>query len=118
MSLRTQEGDQIINLQDLMMRQIQLRNTPMLHFELDKQFKKTLETLEVLRQVSRELQQKDQQRQASAEPGTAAPGTAGPAEGGDGSAPDEPREVEEPVDSDEPGDSREPGDLGEPADES
>ena len=60
------------HLQELMMRQIQLRNTPVLTFELDKAFKKTLETLNILRQVSEELQQKDQVREADNAPGESA----------------------------------------------
>lgn len=60
------------HIQELMMRQIQLRNTPVLSFELDKQFKKTLETLQVLRKVSLELQEQD--RAAGADDATADPG--------------------------------------------
>ncbi len=47
------------HIQELMMRQIQLRNTPRLDFELDKQFKKTLETLVVLQKVAEEIRQRD-----------------------------------------------------------
>lgn len=46
------------HIQELMMRQIQLRSTPRLVFELDVKFKKTLETLRILQQVADEMQQK------------------------------------------------------------
>lgn len=50
------------HIQELMMRQIELRTTPKLIFELDKQFKKTLETLVVLQRVADELRQKEESR--------------------------------------------------------
>lgn len=50
------------HIQELMMRQIELRSTPILSFELDKVFKKTLQTLELLQKVSQELQAKDEER--------------------------------------------------------
>lgn len=49
-------------IQELMMRQIELRSTPHLDFQLDTQFKKTLQTLEVLRQVREDLRLKDEAR--------------------------------------------------------
>ncbi len=52
------------HVQELMMRQIDLRNTPVLTFKLDKQFKKTLQTLQILQKVSEEIRQKDQARAA------------------------------------------------------
>jgi ribosome-binding factor A len=56
-------------LQEKMMERIQLRNTPKLTFLIDTQFKKTIETLQLLSEVSEELRQKDQARakQASEE---------------------------------------------------
>ncbi len=61
------------HVQELMMRQIDLRNTPVLTFRLDKQFKKTLQTLQILQKVSEEIRQKDQARHAatSADPSRA-----------------------------------------------
>lgn len=58
------------HIQELMMRQIQLRNTPILQFQLDKQFKKTLETLRVLQQVAAEMREKDEAQKlaSSSEP--------------------------------------------------
>ena len=43
------------HLQELMMRQISLRNTPLLHFVPDKQFKKTLATLQLIDQAMEEI---------------------------------------------------------------
>lgn len=48
------------HVQELMMRQITLRNTPILQFVLDKNFKKTLETLELIQKAMAEIDQKDQ----------------------------------------------------------
>ncbi len=50
------------HIQELMMREIELRNTPRLSFELDAQFKKTIQTLAILQQVGEELRRKDEQR--------------------------------------------------------
>ncbi|TFG87745.1 MAG: 30S ribosome-binding factor RbfA, partial [Gemmatimonadales bacterium] len=50
------------HIQELLMRQIQLRNTPMLEFVIDTQFKKTIVTLQLLSQVAEEIRQKDQQK--------------------------------------------------------
>ena len=47
-------------LQELMMRQIRLRHTPVLMFEVDKQFKKTLATLNLIEQAMTEIRQKEQ----------------------------------------------------------
>ena len=44
--------------QELVGRQVQLRYTPALEFHADTQFKKTLETLEVIQRVSEELARK------------------------------------------------------------
>ena len=68
------------HLQELMMRQISLRHTPILDFELDVRFKKTLKTLEILQEVSRELAEVDSAAEAaesSAEPGGSAATAAG-----------------------------------------
>ncbi len=49
-------------LQEKMAKQIQLRNTPKLLFQIDEQYKKTMQTLHVLSEVSEELRLKDQAR--------------------------------------------------------
>lgn len=49
-------------LQERMAREISLRHTPRLSFVIDEQFKKTMETLNILQEVAQELQQKDQAR--------------------------------------------------------
>ena len=49
-------------LQERMSRQIDLRHTPILSFVIDEQFKKTMETLNILQQVAQELRQKDETR--------------------------------------------------------
>lgn len=55
-------------LQEKMMDRIELRHTPKLEFVLDTQFKKTMETLAVISEVSEELRQIDADRQADATP--------------------------------------------------
>jgi ribosome-binding factor A len=50
------------HIQQLMMREIELRNTPILSFELDVQYKKAIETQAILQQVSEELRRKDEER--------------------------------------------------------
>jgi ribosome-binding factor A len=50
------------HLQELLTEEITLRHTPVLRFELDVQFKKTLETLEIIRQASAELRERDAAR--------------------------------------------------------
>ena len=56
------------HIQELMMRKIQLRNTPILSFEPDTKFKKTLETYSVIQKAMEEIERKEQQkRQASGE---------------------------------------------------
>ena len=47
-------------LQDLLAREITLRHTPVLTFELDEKFKKTLETLQLIQQAMDEIHQKEQ----------------------------------------------------------
>jgi ribosome-binding factor A len=54
------------HIQQLMMREIELRNTPILSFELDVAFKKTIETLALIQQVSEELRRKDELRGGAA----------------------------------------------------
>ena len=46
-------------IQDLMGRQIRLRHTPILEFELDTRFKKTLETLDIIEHAMNEIRQKE-----------------------------------------------------------
>ncbi|MCD4823101.1 MAG: 30S ribosome-binding factor RbfA, partial [Phycisphaerae bacterium] len=48
-------------LQERMMRQISLRHTPRLIFEIDEKFKKTMETLSLISEVMEELREKEQQ---------------------------------------------------------
>jgi len=55
------------HIQELMMRQIQLRSTPILRFELDTKFKETLKTLEILQKVSEEIRMKEQAQAATGE---------------------------------------------------
>ena len=66
------------HLQELMMKQISLRNTPHLQFLLDQQFKNTLKTLQLIDQAMDEIRRKEP--------------PAAPAEGGgeDGQAPSGP----------------------------
>ena len=54
-------------LQEQLMKQIQLRHTPRLGFEIDKQYKKTKHTLSLLSEVSEELRRKDE-AQAQTDP--------------------------------------------------
>ncbi len=54
-------------LQDRMMKRMQLRCTPRLQFEIDTQYKRTLETLSLITEVSEELRIADQARQNSEE---------------------------------------------------
>ncbi|MHC4294217.1 MAG: 30S ribosome-binding factor RbfA [Planctomycetota bacterium] len=55
------------HLQELMMRQIQLRHTPILQFVLDKNFKKTLQTLDLIDRAMAEIRQKEQSGAPDAE---------------------------------------------------
>ncbi len=45
-------------IQEMMMRKIRLRNTPLLSFHADKTLKKTLKTLELIQQAMDEIDQK------------------------------------------------------------
>jgi ribosome-binding factor A len=47
------------HLQELLGREISLRNTPVLQFEPDVQFKKTIETLELINKAMAEIHEKD-----------------------------------------------------------
>jgi len=53
-------------VQDLLGRQVRLRHTPVLEFVLDEKFKKTLRTLDLIRQAMEEIRQKEQAEQSSA----------------------------------------------------
>jgi len=55
-------------LQDLMMRQIELRYTPVLDFILDVNFKKTLKTLQLIQQAMAEIDRKKQAEKGGATP--------------------------------------------------
>jgi len=58
------------HIQELVMRQMSLRATPVLSFLVDTEFKKTLETLDIIQRVADEIQQKDEARlQAAREAG-------------------------------------------------
>jgi len=49
-------------LQEKLAHEISLRNTPRLSFVIDEQFKKTMETLNILQEVAQELREKDEAR--------------------------------------------------------
>ena len=68
-------------LQELMMRQMSLRNTPILSFETDKEFKKTLQTLDIIQRAMDEIEQKEKARKAAA--GETQEAGAGEEEGGE-----------------------------------
>lgn len=58
------------HIQELMAKQMSLRTTPVLSFLVDTEFKKTLETLNMIQRVADEIQQKDEARlQAAREAG-------------------------------------------------
>jgi len=68
------------HVQELMMKQMSLRTTPVLSFVLDTDFKKTLETLDIIERVSDEIRRKDLARAAAeggAESGEDSNGQAG-----------------------------------------
>lgn len=48
------------HFQELLAREIQLRNTPRLDFAIDTQFKKTIETYRLIQQAMEEIHQKEQ----------------------------------------------------------
>jgi len=51
------------HVQELMMKRISLRHTPLLSFELDESFKKTLQTFELIDQAMDEIHQREAARQ-------------------------------------------------------
>ena len=61
------------HIQELMMRQIELRTTPILDFQADVQFKKAIQTQAIIQQVSEELRRKDEARGASSPPADVGP---------------------------------------------
>jgi ribosome-binding factor A len=56
------------HLQELMKRQIQLRNTPVLEFALDEKFKKTLETYQLIDQAMAEIRAKEDRQLSASDP--------------------------------------------------
>lgn len=56
-------------IQELLMRQMSLRHTPVLRFELDKQFKKTLQILQLIEQAMAEIRQKELARRPDQQAG-------------------------------------------------
>jgi ribosome-binding factor A len=50
-------------LQELLMRKISLRHTPLLSFELDTRYKKTLQTLDLIQQAMDEIDERQRARQ-------------------------------------------------------
>jgi ribosome-binding factor A len=62
------------HIQELMMRQMSLRTTPVLSFLVDTEFKKTLETLNIIQRVADEIRQKDEALQAGPDDGQTTPG--------------------------------------------
>lgn len=61
-------------LQELLARDVQLRHTPLLQFELDTQFKKTLQTLEIINQAMEEIHDKQRARDEAQAPESPTPG--------------------------------------------
>ena len=61
------------HIQQLMMREIELRNTPILTFELDVQYKKTIETLAVIQQAMEEIRRKEELRRKDEARGASSP---------------------------------------------
>lgn len=64
------------HVQELLGAQISLRHTPLLDFEIDTKFRKTMETLEIIEQAMEEIRQKEQSESA---PGDGADGEDPPA---------------------------------------
>jgi ribosome-binding factor A len=56
------------HIQELMMREIELRNTPILTFELDVSFKKTIETYKLIQEAMNEIRRKEEQQGQDVEP--------------------------------------------------
>jgi len=61
------------HLQELMMRQITLRHTPLLSFEIDVRHTKTLETLGIIQQAMDEIHEKERRHQGEPDPDDADP---------------------------------------------
>ncbi|MFA6132991.1 MAG: 30S ribosome-binding factor RbfA [Phycisphaerae bacterium] len=74
------------HIQDLMARQVQLRNTPMLNFVADESFKKTLDTLGAIERAMTEIREKEARQAEQAGEGVDNPGQAEESSGED--APD------------------------------
>ncbi len=55
------------HLQEVIADQLPLRNTPVLDFKMDRRFKKTMETLNLISEVMDEIHQKEQAGQANGE---------------------------------------------------
>ena len=55
------------HLQELMMRKVSLRQTPVLRFIIDTNFKRALETLEIIDQAMAEIRSKEQDEHADAD---------------------------------------------------
>ncbi|MDP7636168.1 MAG: 30S ribosome-binding factor RbfA [Phycisphaerae bacterium] len=53
------------HVQELMMRQISLRHTPRLTFELDENFQRTLDTFETIERAMQEIKEKERAQQAT-----------------------------------------------------
>jgi ribosome-binding factor A len=64
------------HIQELMMEHIQLRNTPILTFELDVKFKKTLETYAIIAKAAQELREKEAKLAEQGQAGGPAEGSA------------------------------------------
>jgi ribosome-binding factor A len=60
-------------IQELMTRQVQLRNTPVLEFVQDEQFKKTLQTYQLIDQAMAEIRDKADRQARSSSSGDAPP---------------------------------------------
>ncbi len=54
------------HIQELLAKEIRLRHTPVLKFELDENFKKTLQTLQLIQQATEEIRQKEEAQQNGA----------------------------------------------------
>jgi ribosome-binding factor A len=69
------------HIQELIMRQMSLRTTPVLNFLVDAEFKKTLETLNIIQRVADEIRQKDEARLQAARQAGQGAGQSPPGEG-------------------------------------
>jgi ribosome-binding factor A len=64
------------HIQELMARQIELRHTPVLSFELDEKLKRTMQTLRIIQQATEELRRKEELRGGRAQASDIPNGTA------------------------------------------